>query len=62
MQLTSFARGQSNYDPYSWGDRTYSVAHNYIQEHWDEIKAGDVIDVEYILGETPEPKLSERCE
>lgn len=47
-------------DPYYWSDRTYSVAHKYIIEHWNELKDGDVVDVQFILGETPEPKVSER--
>ena len=47
-------------DPYYWGGRTYPVAHNYIIEHWDELKDGDVIDVQFILGETKSPKVSER--
>ena len=47
-------------DPYYWGGRTYPVAHNYIIEHWDELHDGDVIDVQFILGETKSPKVSER--
>lgn len=49
-----------NNDPYEWGGRTYPVAHNWIITNWDKIKDGDVIDVEFILGETPEIKTSER--
>jgi hypothetical protein len=49
-------------DPYGWADRTYKVAHNYIYEHWDELRDGDVVDVSYILGETATPKTSERRE
>jgi hypothetical protein len=49
------------YDPYDWKDRRTKVnAHNYIQEHWLELKDGDVIDVQFILGETTAPKVSER--
>lgn len=47
-------------DPYDWCDRTYQVAHLYIESHWHELKDGDVVDVEFILGETKEPKRSER--
>lgn len=47
-------------DPYSWGGRTYPVAHAHIIEHWDELKDGDVICVETILGERATPKISER--
>lgn len=53
-------RGHCYYDPYNWGDRTKQTAHLYIQDHWDELKDGDVIDVEFILGESTEKKISER--
>jgi len=52
--------GRATADPYEWGDRTFTVAHNYICEHFDELRDGDVIDVEFILGETTEKKISER--
>lgn len=47
-------------DPYDWADRTYQVAHGYIIQHWSQLKDGDVVDVEFILGETPSKKISER--
>ncbi len=47
-------------DPYGWGDRTWKVAHNYIIEKWDTLVDGDVVDVQFILGETDKPKVSER--
>lgn len=47
------------YDAYEWDNRTMNVAHLYIEQHWDELQNGQVIDVEYILGETTKPKLSE---
>jgi len=46
-------------DPYFWGGRTRPVAHNYIIEHWADLKDGDVVDVEFILGERSAPKQSE---
>lgn len=47
-------------DPYDWGsNRTRLVAHKYIAEHFDELESGAVIDVEFILGETTKPKISE---
>jgi hypothetical protein len=52
--------GEATNDPYEWGDRTFFRAHLYIIEHWAELKDGDVIDVEFILGETSKPKVSER--
>ena len=57
------AAGTSNnatYDPFSWGNRTMHEAHLYITAHWAELESGAVIDVEYILGLTPNPKQSER--
>jgi hypothetical protein len=48
------------YDPYAWPNRTKRNAHDYIRIHWADLKDGDVIDVEFILGETKTPKLSER--
>ena len=51
-----------NYDPFSWGDRTYFTAHTYIQANWDTLRNGEVIDVEYIQGETDAPKASEFSE
>lgn len=60
VQLTSISANKTNYDPYAWGGRTYPVAHRFIVEHWDELKSGDVVDVEFILGERTEKKVSER--
>lgn len=51
---------QAHYDAYSWATRSMAVVHQYLQEHWREVRSGQVIDVEYILGEKPEPKQSER--
>jgi hypothetical protein len=47
-------------DPYSWKSRTWGVAHNHIIEHWDELDDGSVVDVEFILGNSLTPKVSER--
>ena len=52
--------GKATNDSYAWGDRTWTVAHDYIIQHWDALKDGDVVDVSYILGETSQPKMSER--
>lgn len=50
----------ASYDPYSWGGRSFPVAHQYILAHFDELESGAVVDVEFILGETKQPKQSER--
>lgn len=58
--ITHASGGQrADNDPYSWGGRTYPVAHKYIIENWDLLKDGDVVDVSFILGETKEVKISE---
>jgi hypothetical protein len=51
-----------SYDPYAWRGvaRTKPQAHIFIQENWHSLKDGDVIDVEYILGESETKKVSER--
>lgn len=54
------ANGKASNDPYAWHNRTWRIAHNYIIEHWNELNNGDVIDVQFILGETTTKKLSER--
>lgn len=52
--------GTAAYDPYSWGDRTMKIAHNYVSENWAKISSGDVVDVEFVLGETSASKRSQR--
>ena len=48
-------------DPYGWtGARTRQIAHKHIIERWNELRDGDVVDVQFILGETKQPKKSER--
>ena len=37
----------------NWFDRRYTDA------HWDDLKDGDVVDVQFIRGETAEKKVSE---
>lgn len=54
---------ESYYDPYSWhGSRTMHLAHVHVLEQWDKLKSGDVVDVQFVLGETKEPKLSEQTD
>ena len=52
-------------DLYEWGalgmgSRTMPTAHDFIEKHFDDLLDGDVVDVQYLLGETKAPKLSER--
>ena len=46
-------------DVYGWGDRTHKAAHLYIEEHFDELKEGAVVDVRVILGEADVPATPE---
>jgi len=52
----------ANYDEFSWGNgaRTMPIAHKHIRDYWDDLNDGDVVDVEFILGETESKKVSER--
>lgn len=55
--------GPINYDPYGWGgSRTMHVAHIYISKNWATLADGDVVDVEFILGEKAAPSPSDRVE
>jgi hypothetical protein len=60
IQLVWISAGKTEYDPFRWNDRTMFNAHKYIRENWDDLETGAVIDVQYILGETPNKKVSER--
>lgn len=55
--------GYGYMDYYKWPNlyaRTVPAAHEYIEKHFDELETGSVIDVEFILGLTTEPKKSEK--
>lgn len=56
--------GRAHCDPYAWGRDTGTMpeAHNYIMNNWYDLKDGDVIDVQFIRGETSEKKKSERLD
>lgn len=52
---------EAHVDPFSWSNRrTYTNAHIWLVKHFDEVKTGQVVDVEFILGEVDVPKISER--
>jgi hypothetical protein len=56
--------GEVHCDPYDWPNaprvRTMFVAQQYVNQHFDTLESGQVIDCEFILGETPAPKDPER--
>ena len=56
--------GHATCDPYDWpgGARTMAIAHEYIVKHFSELSSGAMIDVQFLLGETQQPKLSEAGE
>lgn len=58
--LLKMTGNMQTYDPVVWGCRTMTTAHRYIRENFEKLESGDVIDVQFILGETKEPKQSER--
>lgn len=62
--LTMLTANLSEYSYLGWAGggygRTMTIAHQWITDHWDEINTGDVIDVEWILGESEQPKTPER--
>lgn len=59
--FVTLAHPKANWDAYGWpaGDRTCSSAHKYIEQHFDELPDGAVVDVQYILGETQTPRPSD---
>jgi hypothetical protein len=60
IMIAAQCRGVA-YDPYDWAEaRTHRVAHDWIAKHWGELRDGDVVDVEFILGESGTHKISER--
>lgn len=62
VMVVRMSAGAAEYDPYSWGGRTMPVAHKFIEENFYKLSDGDVIDVEFILGEKDAPSVSERLE
>lgn len=62
--VINLATGRAEYDQHAWGGRTMPVAHAWITENFDDMRddGEQVVDVEFILGETTEPKRSESYE
>ena len=59
--VTRLTDNETQFDKNAWanGTRTLPVAHEFIRENWHDLKSGQVIDVEFILGLSEEPKVSE---
>lgn len=66
IQLLRFNGGSGNAscDPFHWGEgsRTMFIAHRFIISNFDTLVSGEVIDVEYILGDKLTKKRSEQYE
>jgi len=60
VYYTSMTNHKTQHDPYAWGDRTHTTAHDYILRNWEKLKGGEVIDVEYIRGEAQTVKKTEQ--
>lgn len=60
IYLVHLAGERCAYDPYTWADRTMRTAHQFIEKEWDNLQDGDVVDVEFILGESMIQKPSEQ--
>lgn len=54
--------GAAYCDPSYWPPhgRTMGTAHAYLYRNFENVASGDVVDVEFIVGETKTPKTSER--
>lgn len=51
--------GEFTYDIFDRsGSRTWFNAHRWVEDHWDEIPDGGIVDVRVILGETDELPLA----
>ena len=57
--LIHLLRPEVQHDPFAWIGRTIHEAHKWLEANWDKFKDGDVLDVEFILGETKKPKESD---
>lgn len=58
--LVQLEEAEAHSDPFKWTPfRAMREAHLYIRQHFDELPDRAVVDVEYIKGETTEPKDSE---
>jgi hypothetical protein len=50
---------EGSYNPHKQHSRTRCEAHMWIKEHWNELRDGDVVDVQFLRGDRPTPKSSE---
>lgn len=50
---------RGGYDSHDHKSKTHRIAHTYIQENWDRLSNGDVIDVGFITGNSTSIKEPE---
>jgi hypothetical protein len=55
-------KGYAVTDPYEQNITEIRIVHQYIKKHYDELETGQVLDYDYIVGNTDKPKISERLE
>lgn len=60
IYLIALATEKCGYDPYGWGNRTMNGAHQIIERDWNTLNDGDVVDVQFEIGETTAKKVSEQ--
>ena len=57
--LIHLVDSKCHWDPYDWNNRTMCQAHQWLEQNWECFVDGEVVDVEFILGETKKAKVSE---
>lgn len=59
VYLINLETGKGTYDPFKWDGRMID-AHLHIKDNFDNMGSGDVVDIEFIKGESRTKKVSER--
>lgn len=59
IMIDAQCRGAA-YNPFDWQSATKMNAHSFIEQNWETLKDGDVIDVQFILGRSAAKMVSER--
>ena len=59
IYLVHLTSEKCKYDPFGWDNRTMHTAHLWIEKNFQDLKSGQVVDVQFILGESVVPKESE---
>lgn len=60
VYLIKLSTEECQYDPFNWNNRTMQTAHHWLTGNWENVVDGEVVDVEFILGESNVKKVSER--